>query len=100
MQLFYPELYDPVLRILWAVSLSQIFCAATSTLLTILLKISGVKWQLRFQLFYFVEFVLISLLGVKSGGIAGFAVGGMIANIFQFMLVLGAGLLFSKKRGI
>lgn len=97
LNLLYADLYEPAFRVLWMVSLSQIFCAVTATLMTILLKTCGVKWQLRFQMFYFVQYILLSYIGVKQNGLRGFAVGGMMSNILQLTLVFGLGLILVKR---
>ena len=96
-KLLYPELYHAALQIMWMVSLSQVFCAATSTFMIILLKECGVKWQLSFQLFYFLQYIALSFVGVKLRGIEGFATGGMISNIVQLPIVFGVGLVLIKS---
>lgn len=97
LKLFYADLYEPAFRVLWMVSLSQIFCAVTSTLMTILLKACGVKWQLRFQMFYFLQYVLLGYVGVKLKEMTGFAIGGLISNMIQLVLVFGIGLILIKR---
>lgn len=96
-RLFYPDLYDSALEISWIVCVSQVFYAAASTLLTILLKMCDIKWQFHFQLFYFLQYVLLSYIGFRFSELIGFAVGGMISNMLQLMVVFCLGLILIRR---
>lgn len=96
-RLLYCELYEPVIRLLWIVSLSQVICAVASTLMMILLKERGVTWQFRFQLLYFMQYCLLSFVGIKLNGLKGFAIFGLVSNLLQLTIVLCVGIVLMSE---
>jgi len=97
-RVFYPEIADAVMEIAWIANLSQILCFIASPLMTVMLTFSKAKWQLIIQSIYALEFVLLSVAGVWSGGLHGFVWAGLAANLIRFVLVFAVGLMQARKQ--
>jgi len=97
-RLFYPDIANEVLKYAWAANLSQIICFAAAPLLTIMLTVSSMKWQLIIQCVYAAEFIVFGILGAETGGLWGFIWAGMAANIVRLIIVFAVGCIQLKKQ--
>ena len=97
LDILYPDIYPEAAKYVAPAILGQIFYFTSGILLVILLRFRGEKKQFFFNLGYAAEFILIVVLGTYFGGLDGFVISALAANLIRFFAVLLWGYLPSKK---
>lgn len=91
--ILYKDISARVLEISTVANLSQIICFSSSLLLTIMLTFASAKWQLIIQASYAAVFLALGIAGAKIGGLQGFIIAILLANIIRLVLVFGIGVI-------
>lgn len=91
--ILYKNISARVLEISTMANLSQIICFSSSLLLTIMLTFASAKWQLIIQASYAAVFLALGIAGAKIGGLQGFIIAILLANIIRLVLVFGIGVI-------
>ena len=86
-KLIYPSLYEAAAPYLFFANLSAIINIMGTMINPSLLKFCDVKWQMRITAIYGAVYLLCGVLGSKSFGLWGFAVGSTIANAVRLILM-------------
>ena len=84
------------MEIVLLANLSQVVCFISSPVLTVMLTFCAAKWQLIVQSVYACEFILLSIVGIRVGGLNGFVLTGLTANVICFLFVVLVGLIKIK----
>ena len=98
-RLFYPSLYDEVRSIITVVNLTQILAMLSAYLFIIVLTFTGAHWQLLLQTLHLGCVVLLIMLMTPGGGLPGFSMAVLIANVLRIAAVLLLGIVFAGRRG-
>jgi len=93
----YPQIAEQVCAYAPLANLSQILCFVGSFLLTVVLTLTGNRWQMIVQSFYAVAFLVCSVLFCHLWGFGGFIAGILLANLLRLVFTITIGLHFAGK---
>ena len=96
-RLLYGDIYDAVMEIsIWA-NLSQIVCFSASLILTLLLTIAPVYWQMIIQASYALIFFTFGYVGIQLNELHGFVYMTLLANIIRLVLTFIILIIYALK---
>lgn len=87
--LFYKEYLKELSPIFWLLNLGQILAMVSFFMNFILLSVGTEKWQIILRVIYAFTMILFSIIGTVFGGITGLAVAVIVANLIQFVFIVG-----------
>lgn len=95
-KLLYPETYILCEPIIFYAALSQVIFFCSNIALIIVIKFMNTKFQLFINIFHFIIFIVLAIIGIKISGLLGFSICISIANGIKFILTILISLFFKK----
>ncbi|TYS63953.1 hypothetical protein FZD47_10650 [Bacillus infantis] len=93
LSIFYPNLYDDALKILFIANFAVILLSSCSLTQTIILKYSRMNVQILIQLVYGLIYAIGGIVMINLAGLKGFCLAASLAALFKFFFILFAGTL-------
>ncbi len=91
-RLFYPDLAASTNHLVTAANLTQILAMLSAYLFIIVLTFTNERWQLGLQVLHLLLLLILITVMTRSGGIVGFSIAVLCANVIRVLLVLVLGL--------
>lgn len=82
----YPKYVDAAMQYIWVTSGTIVVSVLTSMITPFVLRFSDIKWQIWINGITTIVYIIISLSLLKLGGLMGFCVGALLANIIKLLI--------------
>lgn len=84
--LLYPKYVEAAMQYIWITSGTIVVSVLTSMITPFVLRVFDIKWQIWINGITTVGYIIISLSLLKLGGLMGFCVGALLANIIKLLI--------------
>lgn len=86
LELLYPKYVEAAMRYIWITSGTIVVSVLTSMITPFVLRFFDIKWQIWINGITTTGYITISLALLKQGGLMGFCIGALIANIIKLLI--------------
>lgn len=86
LSILYPKYVDEAMQYIWITSGTIVISVLTSMITPFVLRFFDIKWQIWINGITTIGYIMISLSLLKFGGLMGFCVGALLANIIKLLI--------------
>ena len=86
LSILYPKYVDAAMQYIWITSGTIVVSVLTSMITPFVLRFFDIKWQIWINGITTIMYIIISLSLLKLGGLMGFCVGALLANIIKLLI--------------
>ena len=86
LSILYPKYVDAAMQYIWITSGTIVVSVLTSMITPFVLRFFDIKWQIWINGITTIMYIIISLSLLKLGGLMGFCIGALLANIIKLLI--------------
>lgn len=86
LSILYPKYVDAAMQYIWITSGTIVVSVLTSMITPFVLRFFDIKWQIWINGITTIMYIIISLCLLKLGGLMGFCIGALLANIIKLLI--------------